>query len=286
MAAMRRRGGMRRLFLTLLGVAAGSGYHPAAAQAPGTQIVYRLVSQDLVDARLRSFAPKNPAREPELRRLFEEAGCTGDALTEESVKGEKAPNLVCTDRGQSDSTIVVGAHFDLVEKGEGVVDNWTGAALLASLFQGIAGTQRRHTFEFVGFTAEEQGLIGSKAFVKQLGSNRKLIRAMINMDTLGLGDTEVWVSHADPELVEWLSGVAKSLNLPLKGVNVEKIGSTDSESFRSRKIPAITIHSLTQNTLEILHSPADTIDKVHLDQYYGTYRILQKYLAVLDQSLK
>jgi hypothetical protein len=38
-------------------------------------------------------------------------------------------------------------------------------------------------------------------------------------------------------------------NLPVTGVNVDQIiGSTDSVQFSERKIPSITIHSLTQET--------------------------------------
>ena len=68
-------------------------------------------------------------------------------------------------------------------------------------------------------------------------------------------------------------------------MNVDNVGTTDSEPFRQQKIPAITVHSVTQETLKILHSKADTIEAVHLDEYYRTYRLLAAYLAVLDQKL-
>ncbi len=73
------------------------------------------------------------------------------------------------------------------------MDNWTGAALLPSLYEGLAGVPRRHTFRFVAFSAEERGLLGSKAYVAELGKSHEVVTAMVNLDTLGLSESEVWV---------------------------------------------------------------------------------------------
>ncbi len=108
---------------------------------------------------------------------------------------------------------------------------------------------------------------------------------MINLDTLGLGQTMVWLSHSDPTLANLLAAVAKQMNIPLGAVNVERIGTADSEPFREKKIPAITVHSVTQSTFGILHSPADRLEAMRLDEYYQTYRLLMVYLAALDQKL-
>jgi Iap family predicted aminopeptidase len=110
--------------------------------------------------------------------------------------------------------------------------------------------------------------------------------AMVNMDTLGLGPTEIWGSHADKGLNSAMAYVAKQLNMPVASVNVEQIGaSADSESFAARKIPSITIHSLTPEawSAHILHSPRDKFSAMHLDDYYQTYRLVAAYIAFLDQ---
>lgn len=243
------------------------------------------VSEEIVEKRLEAYVTKNDQREPAIRQLFEDAGCLGEKLTEEPVKGLKAPNLACSLPGETDPVIVVGAHFDLVEAGQGVVDNWSGASLLASLSQGLAGVPRRHTFRFVAFTGEEKGLLGSRAYVRHVVKTHEPVIAMVNMDTLGLAETEVWVSHADPKLAHLMEVAAETVKLPVSGVNVEKVGSSDSESFRAKKIPAITIHSLTSATLPILHSPRDRIEAIDRDKYYRTYRLVLAYLALLDLSL-
>lgn len=256
-----------------------------AALACAQTVSVDLLPRETIEKRLGSYTTKNATREPALKTLFEEAGCKGDALSEQTVKGTRSPNLICSVEGTTDSTIVVGAHFDLIEKGHGVVDNWSGASLLPSFYHGLAKSTRRHRFALVAFAGEEQGLLGSQTYVKQLKDRRPQVKAMINLDTLGLGQTMVWLSHSDPALADLLGGIAKQMNIPLGAVNVEQVGTTDSEPFREKKIPAITIHSVTQRTWNILHSPADKIEAMHLDEYYQTYRLLMVYLAALDTKL-
>jgi hypothetical protein len=256
-----------------------------AVAAFAQTIQFSAVSQEIVEKRLGAYATKNDQREGAIRQVFEQAGCGGEKLTEQPVKGLKAPNLICTLTGATEREIVVGAHFDFVEAGKGVVDNWSGASLLPSLYQGLDGVPRRHTFRFVAFNGEEKGLVGSKAYVQQLTKNQETVVAMVNMDTLGLAESEVWVSHADPKLLQLMEMAATAVKLPVSGMNVESVGSTDSESFRDKKIPAITIHSLTSETLPILHNSKDRIEAIHIDRYYRTYRLVLAYLAVLDQSL-
>jgi hypothetical protein len=268
---------MYRLVGLLAGISVGVGVSAQTVQ-------FSAVPQQVIEERLGAYVKKNNQREPAVRKLFEDAGC-GEKLSEQPVKGLKAPNLICTLAGTTDLVIVVGAHFDLVEDGDGVVDNWTGASLLSSLYQGMADVQRRHTFRFVAFSGEETGLVGSKAYVKQLEKNHESVSAMVNMDTLGLAETEVWKSHADPRLVRLMEVAATAVKLPVSGMNVDGFGSTDSESFREKKIPAITIHSLTSQTLPILHTSKDRIENVHKDAYYRTCQLVLAYLAVLDQNL-
>jgi hypothetical protein len=73
--------------------------------------------------------------------------------------------------------------------------------------------------------------------------------------------------------------------MPVSAVDVENVGSTDSEQFAARGIPSITIHSLTQETwnAKILHTSKDRFSAMRLDDYYQTYRLLAAYVAFLDQ---
>lgn len=219
-----------------------------SALAASAQIHFQLLKQEVIEERLRAYKGTDFDREAELKKLLAESGCQAKQLWEQAVKSKQPPNVICILPGATDEVILVGAHFDHVDAGDGVVDNWSSASLLPSLLFSLRQEQRRHTFVFVGFMGEEQHLEGSGYYAEHLSQEqRDRIKAMVNMDTLGLGPTEVWVTHADDMLVRYLNGMAKALGLPLSGVNVDKIGTTDSESFARYKIPRITIHTLTQD---------------------------------------
>jgi hypothetical protein len=250
------------------------------------QLQYVILPAAEIEQRLRNYKGDNSKREANLKALFATVGCLQENLSEQPVANLKQPNIICKLPGETDSVILVGAHFDRVNRGDGVIDNWSGASLLPSLYQALSSTTRRHTFIFVSFAGEEEGLVGSQFFVRSLAAgDLSRIKAMVNMDSLALGPTEVWVSHSDSDLVRWLNTMAYSLKLPLKGMDVERIGRSDEEPFIEQHIPAVTIHSVTQRTLEVLHSPRDNYSAVSFKDYYDTYRLLCAYLAFLDEKV-
>ncbi len=257
-------------------VLASPGFAQAARTSPNP------VSREIIQKRLSDVADKNEEREATLEQIFEGAGCIADHLTEQPVPQSRLPNLICERPGATDSVILVGAHFDKVKAGAGVVDNWSGASLLPSLFQSLGPEMHQHTFVFVGFTDEERGLVGSRYFVEHLSpEQRARIHAMINLDTLGLGPTKVFLAHSDARLAEAAETVARQMNLPLQVFNVRHVYD-DSQPFRRVKIPTLVIHSATAATLRILHSPADQMAQIRFDDYYNTYRLLADCLAFID----
>jgi Zn-dependent M28 family amino/carboxypeptidase len=180
----------------------------------------------------------------------------------------------------------VGAHFDKVDDGHGVVDNWSGAALLPSIYQALHVAKRRHTIIFIGFSAEEQGLIGSKNYVEHLTKQEKSnIHGMIAIDSLGLGSTEVWARHSDRKLIGLLIAVSKSLHFPVSGMDVDYVGDTDSSPFRDQGIPTITFHSITSENWAILHSNKDAYVAIDQSAYVESCHLITDYIAYLDEVL-
>jgi hypothetical protein len=239
----------------------------------------------IIESRLQQYAGSDLIREAALKKLFREAGCSVEHLKEEVVPRSAPPNVICTLPGTGKGVIVVGAHFDHVDAGEGVVDNWSGASLLPSLYESLASMPRRHTFVFISF-AGERGFLGSRAFVAGLDREEIAdIQAMIDIDTLGLGPLEVWASNSDPALVKSLFAVASAMHLPAGTMNVDGIGDSDGQSFKARKIPIITLHSVTRETLSILHSYRDNFSAIKISDYYDSYKLIAEYLALLDSEL-
>jgi hypothetical protein len=235
----------------------------------------------VLEERLKRAAGSNKERGAALRKLFEEAGCA--QIAAQASKGLSLPNVLCTLQGDEKATIVVGGHYDKVPKGEGIIDNWSGAALLPSLFESLHQTRRRLTFVFAGFSGEEDGLRGSSAFVKLLNAEDKAnLKAMVNIDSLGLGPTKVEFQQSDPKLLEAIERVAHSAGLPIGAVNFGQVGMSDAASFRPIKVPTLDFHSLTQDTLPFVKSSRDKATVLRLSDYADSYRLIGAFLAFLD----
>lgn len=243
------------------------------------EIQVGLVPETLVKSRLESGVVPASKRQERIRSLFSDAGCSA----EEQAIHKSSANVICTLPGETASAIVIGGHFDFAEEGQGIVDDWSGASLLPSLYQALKVLPRHHTYIFVAFAGEERGLLGSARYVKKLSREDKAhVRAFINLECLGLDSVKIWVSRSTPALVERLVEVAAATHMTLKRVDVDNVGDDDTHPFLWANIPVITIHSVTQNTYSILHSGSDRLKAIHFDDYYNTYKLAAFYLAYLD----
>lgn len=282
-----RRGKSPRLLVALLAaatasvafVALGALTPDAAPAAP----VFDPVPRPEIEARLRAAPLKNADREAAMQRLFRQSGCP--EITTQSIGEGALPNVICTLPGTTKSVFIVSAHFDKVRRGQGVIDNWSGASMLPNLLESLRHEPRRHTFVFIGFSSEEKGLVGSKYYVKHLTPEQAArVHAAVNLDTLALGPTEIWLRHSDPKLTAELYAVARSNHLPLTDFDPGD-ADDDSEPFIRRKIPTLMIHSVTNDTWHVLHSADDNVHAVKFSDYYDTYRLLAEYLAAIDAKI-
>ncbi len=106
-----------------------------AAVAAAENVHYKTLAEGVLEERLRLAHPTNLERYKRLKNLFAESGCKDEFLREQAVKGSKEPNMICAvpAAGEHPRKIIVGAHFDSVGSGDGIIDNWSGAVLLPSL---------------------------------------------------------------------------------------------------------------------------------------------------------
>jgi hypothetical protein len=257
-----------------------------SATAFSQNIQFHALDEATVERRLQTAPKTNELREAGIEQLFADAGCAPNDITREPVKKRKFSNVICTLPGDTDRTILVTAHYDKVAEGQGVVDNWTGVALLADLRQSLQGLPHKHRIMLISFCCEEEGLVGSQSFVAGLTKEEAAkISAIINIDSLGLSPTKLWVSKADKHLSTILLAAAQTMNLPLSGMDVDKVGSADSESFEKLKIPRMTLHSVTQDTFKVLHSPLDQFKSVRMPEYYDSYKLIAAFVSLADSTL-
>jgi Peptidase family M28 len=246
------------------------------------QIKFTPLERSEVVHRAETTPATDQERAAQLKTWFDQAGCGVIDLTEQKVAGAAAPNVICRLPGKSSSTIVIGAHFDHASSGQRPLDNWSGAALLPGLYRCLKDRKRHFNFIFVAFADNGNDLLGSKSFADHLeeqGAHN--VRAMINLDTLGLSPTKIWTAHSDKELVKTLIQCVYMLKLPASQVDITATGNSDSDPFAERSLPQITVHSITQ---EHLRKAVPT--KFRPGNYYDSYRLLCGYLALLDATLK
>ncbi len=156
-----------------------------------TSINFNDVSRETIETRPRSFSRKDAEREQILKAAFQEVGCRDEHLNEQSVERAKHSNLICVLPGSTDSEIIIGAHFDHVSEGSGIVDNWTGTSMLASLYQALNAEEESIRLCSSLSAARKTGLCGSNFYSKELppGQTGK-IQVMINLDSSGTGPTK------------------------------------------------------------------------------------------------
>ncbi|MCL1863712.1 MAG: M28 family metallopeptidase, partial [Defluviitaleaceae bacterium] len=97
-------------------------------------------------------------------------------------------NVILTIPGQSESLIIVGAHYDSYLSA-GANDNASGVVLLLESAYRMKNADNYHTIMYVFFGAEEVGLWGARYFYDSLTQQeRDKIALMINVDGIVSGN--------------------------------------------------------------------------------------------------
>lgn len=257
------------------------------------KIRFSPVSQVVIQARKEQAPASQSERAARIKQLFVLAGCARDQLGEQTLPNLAGTNVICRFPGKSQETIVVGANYN-----ETGIDNWTGASLLPSLLQSLAGRKRRHTFVFVAFADGSQNLAGSNFFAAEMAPGEvEQTEAMVNLGALGFSPTKIATARSDKQLVKSFMTVTYALKYMASQVDLAGTVSLDSEPFAARQIPGITIHSLTQDAVAGLqpsvqppvavpdHDFAHFETGFRLDLYYHSYKLISGYLAYLDETL-
>ena len=114
---------------------------------------------------------------------------------------------------------------------------------------------------------------------------RAQIAAVITIDSLGLTPTKCWPNGSTLELVNAAATLAHAMKLELGGVNVDKVGTTDSQPFKDAGILVLSLHSVTPETWKIINGPQDVWSAVSWKDYYDSQRFISASLVYLDRTL-
>jgi Iap family predicted aminopeptidase len=171
-------------------------------------------------------------------------------------------NLVVRIPGHEASRLVVGAHFDSWDLGQGAMDNGLGVAQLFALARVLRDATPHHTIELVWFNGEEQGLWGSRHAAAKLGEAP--VVAMINLDMVGvpIGVNALGDDSLVPALERWHATRAEKQRLP-KGVENINWAASDHTPYQLAGVRTVTFNApIPRESVRYYHDFADTIDKV------------------------
>lgn len=203
-------------------------------------------------------------------------------------------NLVAERRGTGPDprdVVVVTAHLDSVNlrggpaaPAPGADDNASGAAGVLSIARALGGRANRLDLRLILFGGEEQGLFGSREYVRRLSAaERARISAVVNMDMIGSRNTPA------PEVL--LEGAAVSAtvidDLARAAATYTRLGVTRSLSpFNSDHVPFIDVGIPAVLTIEggdsantAIHSAADVLDTVDTDLALDILRMNTAFVA-------
>lgn len=188
-------------------------------------------------------------------------------------------NIYCYVNNHSDSTILIGAHYDHIGRGgiysrsfgknavhPGADDNASGVALLFGLVaRQNKWTNKKYNYLFTTFAAHEVGLYGSAAFSDFCKKTLKPICLVLNFDMVGRLDTReraltVYSYRAN------IKSSCKTLHIAFNGKIMDdepdKVFETDCRSFANSGIKCLSFttgihndyHKITDDAASINYS--------------------------------
>lgn len=231
---------------------------------------------------LNTVPCKNENRLKGVVELFKKNGASEEEIKILTQNGIE--NILVTKKGKTNQTVLIGAHFDKTSFGCGAIDNWTGIVLITHLFRRIKEIETEKTYQFVAFGKEELGLLGSKAFVREIPP-KELNRycAMINFDSFGFNEPKALANASDLNLIELAKNTGLEMDFKFS-VSFYQNADADSSSFNKMGIPAITFHGLSDDWPNYLHNSSDQINNVDIESVKKGYDFALKYLRKVDEK--
>jgi len=175
-------------------------------------------------------------------------------------------NLVGEIRGSSDDgLVIVGAHLDSWDVGTGASDDGFGAAAVLGAARALreSGLRPRRTLRFVLFTGEEQGMLGSRAYVQQHAGELDHLVAAVVLDW-GAGPVRLLPTAGHPELLPALERFNQLMpDLALQAPVDGWMFFTDAFAFTLAGYPGIAPLIHAPSYAEIAHSSRDVLSAVN-----------------------
>jgi carboxypeptidase Q len=196
----------------------------------------------------------------------------GDELNSFNITGE----IPGTDARLRDEVVMLGAHFDSWHTGTGATDNAAGSSVMLEALRILktSGLPMRRTVRLGLWTGEEQGLLGSRAYVRDHFGARdssglktkpayEKFSAYYNMDN-GTGAFRGVFAQGNeavrPIFQAWMEPLR---DLGMRVTTIRSTGSTDHVSFDGIGLPGFQfIQDPIEYSTRTHHSSQDLYDRL------------------------
>lgn len=207
-------------------------------------------------------------------------------------------NLIGFIKGKSDNIIVVSAHYDHVGINNskifnGADDNASGVSALLHIAEYYKNKKPLNTILFIAFDAEEMGLQGAYAYLRDPKTNKNSIKLNINMDMVSHNDkSELYAvgTYQTPVLKEIIKDADKNTGIKiLFGHDVPGTGKddwtmqSDQGPFAKEKIPFIYFGVEDHKDY---HQSTDKFENINPDFFYSATNAILKSIIKLDKELQ
>ncbi len=195
-----------------------------------------------------------------------------------SPKPVEVYNTVADLRGteKPDEFVIIGGHLDSWDLATGTTDNGTGSMAVLEAARTLAklNLKPKRTIRFILFTGEEQGLIGSKEYVKAHKSELDKISGALIHDS-GTGRVLAIGLHDNYQVRQTVDQVIAPLHdLKLLEPTMEREYGTDSLSFDEVGLPGFWCVQDLAEYPQTHHSQSDTFDKAWKDDIQQGAQVL------------
>lgn len=217
-------------------------------------------------------------------------------------------NIICKKKGIDEKLIIVCAHYDCimnrkedsVSRAPGANDNGSGVSAIIEIARILANENLRHSVQFVFFSGEEQGLLGSKSYAKYIKESGVDLYRLINLDMIGYpffapntviierdNNTDVKHNHVkknDTESIKF-SEVMKDMTSAVGlQFHLDSIYDSDYESFEAKGYVVIGAYDGSADPIKNphYHSSSDLPENIDWDYLTSVTKLVLASILKID----
>lgn len=187
----------------------------------------------------------------------------------------------------SNEYVLLGAHYDTERNAPGANDNASAIAVIHGVVQQMAAFDNRNkNLLIVFFDQEEEGNVGSRAFLKHLDQQSWKITSAHTIDQMGWdndGDRAIELELPNPDLERQYQQAGEQLGIKVHTTGVD---ASDHQAFRASGyvVTGITEEFANGDTSPFKDSEKDTFETIDFGYLTSTTSLLSLVFSELLEA--